>query len=167
MKRYALLLAALVATASCNNVVTGLAPSSNPATETFAASLGVDIAAMSRTVDGVYFLEVATGTGPEVISTTDSLFVTYSGYLKDGTLFDAGTNVLFTLGNVIPGFRSGLFGMKEGGRRKLVIPSDLGYGSRSQRDPATGEITIPRQSTLIFDVHVLKVHNPADTTAAS
>lgn len=167
MKRYALLLAALVASASCNDDVTGLEPPSNPATETFAASLGVNIATMTRTPEGVYYADIVVGTGPEVKANTDSLFVTYSGYLKDGSLFDSGTNVKFTLGNVIPGFRTGLLGMKEGGRRKLVIPSELGYGSQSQRDPATGKITIPRQSTLVFDVQALRVHNPADTTSTT
>lgn len=171
MKRSGFLLGPIALTAAaviaCNNDVTGLEPPSDPATETFAPALGVDIPSMSRTADGVYFAEVAVGTGPEVIATTDSVFVTYSGYLKDGSLFDSGTNVKFTLANVIPGFKSGLFGMKEGGRRKLVIPSALGYGSQSQRDPATGKITIPRQSTLVFDVHLLRVHNPPDTTSTT
>lgn len=162
-----LLALATTAVIACNNDVTGLEPPSDPATETFAPSLGVDIPSMSRTADGVYYADVAVGTGPEVIATTDSVFLTYSGYLKDGTLFDSGTNVKFTLANVIPGFKSGLFGMKEGGRRKLVIPSALGYGSQSQRDPATGKITIPRQSTLVFDVHLLRVHNRPDTTSTT
>ncbi len=165
MKRYGLLLAVLIATASCNNEVTGLEPPSNPATETFAPSLGVDLTAFSKTSDGVYYKDAVVGTGTEVVTTTDSLRVTYSGYLKDGTLFDSGTNAKFVPAGVVPGFRSGLLGMKEGGRRKLVIPSELGYGSQSVRDPATGKITIPRQSTLVFDVQLLKAYNP--TTPAT
>lgn len=164
MKRYGLLLAALVATASCNNDITGLEPPSNPATETFAASLGVDITTFSRTVDGVYYKDAVVGTGVEVITTSDSVRVTYSGYLKDGTLFDSGTNSKFIPAAVVQGFRSGLLGMKEGGRRKLVIPSELGYGSQTVRDPSTGNITIPRQSTLVFDVQLLKAYNPATPT---
>jgi len=164
MIRHALLLAALVATAACNDDVTGLEPPSNPATETFDPSLAVDIATMSKTSDGVYYRDIIVGTGPEIASNTDSVFTTYAGFLKTGSLFDSGTNVRFLLGFVVPGFRSGLVGMKEGGRRKLVIPSELGYGAESLRDPATGQIKIPRQSTLVFDVQVLKVHNPAPTT---
>lgn len=165
MKRYGLLLAALVATASCNNDITGLEPPSNPATETFAPSLGVDITTFSRTIDGVYYKDAVVGTGVEVITTSDSVRVTYSGYLKDGTLFDSGTNSKFVPAGVVQGFRSGLIGMKEGGRRKLVIPSELGYASQTVRDPSTGKITIPRQSTLVFDVQLLKAYNP--TTPAT
>lgn len=165
MKRYALLLAGLFAAAACNNDITGLEPPSNPATETFAASLGIDLSTFSKTTDGVYYKDLVVGAGAVVKSATDSIRVTYSGYLKDGSLFDSGTNVKFIPASVVQGFRSGLQGMKEGGRRKLVIPSELGYGSRSRRDPATGKITIPRQSTLIFDVQLLKVFNPVDSTA--
>ena len=161
MKRYAvLLLASLLATSACNDDVTGLEPPSDPATETFAPSLGVDIASMSRTPEGVYFEDQVVGTGPQVVSTTDSLRVTYAGYLKDGTLFDSGTNIKFTLLDPIPGFRSGLIGMKQGGKRKIVIPSELGYGRFTQFN-LDGTIKIPRQSTLIFDIEVLAVYNPA------
>jgi FKBP-type peptidyl-prolyl isomerase-like protein len=86
-------------------------------------------------------------------------------YLKDGKLVDSGTNSSFVLALVIPGVRSALLGMKEGGKRKAVIPSALGYGGRSQRDNE-GKILIPRQSTLVFDLEVVKVVNPtpASTT---
>jgi FKBP-type peptidyl-prolyl cis-trans isomerase FkpA len=160
MKPLALLSAALLALTGCNDEITGLEPPSDPATETFAASLGVDISAMSRTPEGVYFLDQAEGTGAEITSKTDSVFVTYAGYLKDGKLFDSGTNVRFVLGQLLPGFRSGLTGMKQGGKRKLVIPSELGYGRTTIRNP-DGSTKIPRQSTLVFDVEVIAVHNPS------
>jgi FKBP-type peptidyl-prolyl cis-trans isomerase len=53
--------------------------------------------------------------------------------------------------------------MKVGGSRKIVIPSELGYGGRSQRG-LDGKIIIPRQSTLIYDVEVLNVVNPEPAT---
>lgn len=161
MKLNASLLACLLAAASCNSEVTGLGPPSDPAKETFAASLGVDITQMSKTTDGVYYEDIVPGTGAEVTDTTTAVAVTYAGYLKDGKLFDSGTNVTFAPTNVVPGFRIGMQGMKEGGNRKIVIPSSLGYGGTSVRDPSTGGIKIPRQSTLIFDVQMLKVTNPA------
>ena len=161
MKRYVFLLATLLASASCNHDVTGLGPPSDPSQDTFAPALGVDIAQMSKTPDGVYYDDIIVGTGPDVTDKTLSVNVTYAGYLKDGKLFDSGTNVALDLNIVVPGFRIGMQGMKEGGKRKLVIPSALGYGGSSVRDPVTGAIKIPRQSTLIFDVEVLKVTNPA------
>jgi FKBP-type peptidyl-prolyl cis-trans isomerase FkpA len=163
MKRYVLLIAALVGAVSCNNEVTGLEPPSDPAEETFAASLGVDLTQMTLTGDGLYYRDLVTGAAdaPEVTATTDSVRVTYAGYLKDGRLFDSGTNVKFLPLALIPGFRLGLMGMKEGGKRKIVVPSALGYGGQSIQ---AKNAKIPRQSTLVFDIDLLKVYNPAPTT---
>jgi FKBP-type peptidyl-prolyl cis-trans isomerase FkpA len=154
--RHVLALLSLGAVA-CNNDITGLGPPSDPATETFAPSLGVNISQMSQTERGVYYLDVTVGSGEEVQTTSDTVFVSYAGYLKDGTLFETGSNVLF--GPAVLGFREGLVGMKEGGRRRLVVPSELGYGSATIRNPDLS-IRIPRQSTLIYDVQVLRVHTP-------
>ena len=87
------------------------------------------------------------------------MWVTYAGYLKDGKLFDSGANAKFVPATLVTGFREGMVGMKEGGRRKIVIPSELGYGGVSLRD-ADNKIKIPRQSTLIFDIDLLKLHEP-------
>jgi peptidylprolyl isomerase len=160
MKRYALLFTALVAATSCNSNITGLPPASDPATETFAGSLGVNIASMTKMSNGVYYKDIVTGNGADVTSKSDTVWVTYAGYFKDGKLFDSGTNAKFVPAILVPGFKLGIVGMKVGGRRKLVIPSELGYGHTSLRDPTTGKIRIPRQSTLIFDVDLLNVHTP-------
>ena len=168
MKSSVLLLAAsLLATAACNDDITGLEPPSDPATETFAPSLGVNIASMSRTPEGVYYLDKVLGTGAEITEDTDSIRVTYALYLKDGKLVESGTNVRFLPDAVIPGFRIGLRGVKQGGKRKLVIPSELGYGRFTQYQITNGQVTsirIPRQSTLIFDIEVLAVYNPPPPT---
>jgi FKBP-type peptidyl-prolyl cis-trans isomerase FkpA len=160
MKRYQFLVVALLA-AACNDKITGLGPPSDPTKETFAASLGVDLSQMSKK-DGVYYKDLVIGTGAEVTDTVVSVNVTYAAYLKDGKLFDSGTNVSFSPSGVIPGFRSGLLGMKEGGKRKVVIPSSLGYGGQSIRN-TDNTIKIPRQSTLVFDLEVVKVTNPTTT----
>lgn len=158
---------ALVAAIACNNEITGLEPPSDPATETFAASLNVNIAQMTRLPSGNYIQDISSGTGDEVKVETDTVWVSYSGYLKDGTLFDSGTNAKFIPAGLIAGFQNGLIGMKVGGERLIVIPSEQGYGSQTQRNPATGKITIPRQSTLIFRVSLLKLHTPTSGTGTT
>jgi len=88
----------------------------------------------------------------------DSVTVQYIGSLTNGTIFDASANhgttgFTFTLGKgeVIQGWDQGIVGMKEGGKRRLVIPASLAYG-----DQAIGNV-IPANSTLVFEVELLKV----------
>ena len=164
MNRAVILLASLVAVASCNNEITGLEPPSDPATETFDASLSVNITAMTKLPGGTYIKDLTVGTGDSVKATTDTVWVTYSGRLKDGKLFDSGTNVKFEPSRVIAGFRAGMIDMRAGGRRQVVIPSEQGYGAVSIRG-SDGKINIPRQSTLVFDIQLIKLHTPADTTS--
>jgi FKBP-type peptidyl-prolyl cis-trans isomerase FkpA len=152
---------------SCNQDIAGLEPASDPATETFAPSLGVNISQMTRTPEGVYFRDLTAGTGAEFSTATDSIDLSYAGFLKDGTLFESQSNIRWRaveLSSLVPGFRIGMIGMKAGGARKIVVPSELGYGGRSRRNQQTGEIIIPRQSTLIFDITLINVFNPAPPT---
>lgn len=97
------------------------------------------------------------GTGAEAAA-GDTVTVQYVGSLTDGTVFDASANhgtsgFTFNLGagQVIKGWDMGVAGMKEGGKRKLVIPADLAYGSQ-----AVGNV-IPANSTLVFEVELVKV----------
>lgn len=98
----------------------------------------------------------AEGTGA-VAEVGDTVTMQYVGMLTDGTTFDASANhgtegFTFTLGagQVIAGWDQGIVGMKEGESRHLVIPPALGYGPQ-----AVGPI--PANSTLIFDVQLVKV----------
>ncbi len=104
--------------------------------------------------------DIITGTGATA-KDGDELTVDYVGALyKNGKVFDAswkhggpkGVPFSFELGvaSVIPGWDKGLVGMRVGGRRELIIPPSLGYGS-------TAENGIPAHSTLIFIVDLLKV----------
>lgn len=157
MKHMALI-AAAVLVAACNSETTGLGPPSDPASETFAPSLGVVISQMQRLPDGVYIEDILVGTGDSVTARTDTVWVTYTGWLVNGTEFDRGTNSRFEPGSVVQGFASGLHGLRVGGRRRIVIPSELGYGENSVRG-SDGRILIPRQSTLVFQVELLRVFN--------
>lgn len=164
MKHSFFVLALLAVTASCNSDIVGLEPPSNPATETFDPSLNVNISQMTLLPGGTYIRDLAVGGGAEVVATTDTVWVTYSGRLTTGKLFDSGVNRKFQPAVVVAGFRAGIQGMRVGGRRQIVIPSEQGYGSVSVPDPSTGKILIPRQSTLVFEVELLKLHTPAPAT---
>ncbi|MBL7164202.1 MAG: FKBP-type peptidyl-prolyl cis-trans isomerase [Anaerolineales bacterium] len=105
---------------------------------------------------GLIYYDLAEGDGatPEAGQT---VLVHYSGWLADGTMFDSsverGQPFPFVLGegNVIAGWDEGLATMKVGGKRQLVIPSELGYG-----DTGAGAV-IPPGATLIFEVELLEI----------
>ena len=159
--KLALLCAIVGAVAGCSTDVLGAGTPSNPATETFAASLGVDIASSARTESGVYYRDVRLGTGEEAAA-ADQVTITYAGYLKDGTLFDSrSTPTQLSLAVTVPGFRDGIVGMKVGGVRKIVIPSALAYTWQGRPDATP---PIPRNATLIFDVELFVVTKPTTTT---
>ncbi|KAE8607435.1 hypothetical protein XENTR_v10011186 [Xenopus tropicalis] len=92
----------------------------------------------------------------------DTLHMHYTGKLEDGTEFDSSIprNQAFTFtlgtGQVIKGWDQGLLGMCEGEKRKLVIPSELGYGDRGAPPK------IPGGATLIFEVELVKIERRSD-----
>ena len=101
--------------------------------------------------------DLSVGTGVEAIS-GDKVTVHYTGWLIDGTKFDSsldrGQPFSFQIGarQVIEGWDRGLQGMQVGGVRKLTIPSELAYGDR-----AVGGGLIPANSTLVFEIRLLKI----------
>ncbi|NOT06896.1 MAG: FKBP-type peptidyl-prolyl cis-trans isomerase [Gemmatimonadales bacterium] len=116
----------------------------------FAPSLGVDLAASTKTSGGLYYRDLVVGTGP-LITGGLRISTQYTGWLANGTQFDAGTyTAQLGTGNVIQGWDLGIPGMKVGGRRQLIIPSALGYG-------AAGQGSIPPNAVLVFSVEVLAI----------
>ena len=118
---------------------------------TFAPSLGVDLGAMSKRASGLYVQDLAMGTGA-VATRGRSVVVRYAGWLANGKQFDSG-EVTVTLGQnkVIRAWEDGILGMRVGGRRRLVTPPNLAYGSRGAGDD------IPPNSVLVFEMEVTAV----------
>lgn len=107
------------------------------------------------TPSGLKYVEIVEGTGA-IPNRGQTVVVHYTGTLEDGKKFDSSRgNQPFSfklgVGQVIKGWDEGLSTMRVGGRRKLIIPPDLGYGSRG----AGG--VIPPNATLIFDVELLRI----------
>jgi FKBP-type peptidyl-prolyl cis-trans isomerase FkpA len=120
----------------------------------FAASLNVDLAAMTLTQSGLYWQDLTVGTGAGA-AVGNTIRVHYTGWFPDGTMFESSRDVGNTyiefplgVGLVIPGWDEGLIGMQVGGKRKLVIRPELAYGR-------SGRGKIPPLMTLIFDVELL------------
>ncbi|HKN86533.1 MAG TPA: FKBP-type peptidyl-prolyl cis-trans isomerase [Nitrospiraceae bacterium] len=106
------------------------------------------------TESGLKYLDMTVGTGRQA-ELGDTASVHYTGWLADGKKFDSSVDrkepFSFRLGagQVIKGWDEGVMGMKIGGKRKLTIPPQLGYGARG----AGG--VIPPNATLTFDVELL------------
>jgi FKBP-type peptidyl-prolyl cis-trans isomerase len=107
--------------------------------------------------NGLKYQDLTVGTGAEATA-GKKVSVHYTGWLTNGTKFDSsvdrGQPFQFTLGahEVISGWDQGVAGMKVGGKRKLTIPPDLGYGAAG-----TPGGPIPPNATLVFDVELLDV----------
>lgn len=108
------------------------------------------------TDSGLKYEDLAVGEG-ELAAAGQTVLVHYTGWLTNGTKFDSSLDrsdpFSFPLGagRVIRGWDEGVQGMKVGGRRKLTIPPQLGYGSAG----AGG--VIPSNATLVFEVELLEI----------
>jgi len=111
---------------------------------------------LAKDVDKLETEDVKKGDGAEAKEGSLAT-VHYTGWLTDGTKFDSsldsGQPFQFKIGEhrVIPGWETGVAGMKEGGTRILVIPPDQGYGAQG----AGG--VIPPNATLVFEVRLVSV----------
>ena len=140
---------------SSNNNLFELDPSDpNPILFAMAEETPSDNNSMT-TESGLTIIDIVLGEGEEAMS-GQTVTVNYTGTLENGEQFDTSIGRApfpFPLGagRVIKGWDEGVAGMKVGGRRKLVSPPELGYGSRNMGP-------IPANSTLIFEVELLKVN---------
>ncbi|CAI8428589.1 MAG: peptidylprolyl isomerase [Cyanobium sp. ARS6] len=138
-----------------NPTLFAMAPDSNQAD---ASALGGPMSAdkIQILASGLRITDLEVGSGPEATA-GQTVVVHYRGTLENGKQFDAsydrGKPFSFPLGRgqVIKGWDEGVQGMKVGGKRKLVIPPELGYGTRG----AGG--VIPPNATLIFEVELLDI----------
>ena len=109
---------------------------------------------IAETASGLRYIDERPGEGAAP-SPTQCVTVHYTGWLTDGTKFDSsvdrGTPIAFPLSGVIAGWTEGVGGMKEGGKRRLIIPGALAYGAAG-----SGQLIGPN-ATLIFDVELIKV----------
>src|SRR5690242_2924344 len=141
----------IVAVASCLQNPFPSEPS-DPATESFAPSLGVNIASMQRTSSGVYYTDSLVGSGQTLTPSTQTAVYEWVGYLKDGSNYGfnqpGGDTVPFATGFLPSGIKDGMDGMRVGGKRLIVVPSALAYGS-------SGAGLVPPNATVIVSLHLV------------
>ena len=131
-------------------------PESRPSEPVSSANTPATTPAPSAQPSKLVKEDTVVGKGPEA-KKGDKVSVHYTGTLTNGTKFDSSRDrdepFEFTLGAgmVIKGWDEGVAGMKKGGKRKLTIPSEMGYG-KSGSPPK-----IPPDATLVFDIELLEI----------
>ena len=163
--------ALLLATVACGSDGGPVVPEPPDITElVFAPSLGVDLAAMTLLPSGLYVRDLTVGDGDRLDAQTGARFL-YQGWLHDGTPVDQGEypgdqfspgafvspfdgNVYYLVGSgqTIAAWDLGLDGMRRGGRRQVVAPPALGYGSLGSPDGR-----VPPNAVLVYVFEVLAV----------
>jgi FKBP-type peptidyl-prolyl cis-trans isomerase len=117
---------------------------SDPATETFASNLDINISQMTKTDLGDYYKDLKVGTGAQLDGPKIVVFG-YETFLKTGVLIDQQIGLQRDLSTVVRGLQDGMVGMREGGERVIVVPSALAFGPFAKPP-------IPANATLVFDV---------------
>ena len=142
-------------------LLTGCASGTRPVTSVeavaFAPALGVDLAASTRTPAGLYYRDLRVGSG-RAAGVGDAVTVRYVGALATGEIFDETKTgeqaITFRIQRgaprPIPGFEQGTIGMRAGGIRQIIIPPELGYGSK-------GNGPVPPNAVLVFTVELVSV----------
>lgn len=107
-------------------------------------------------------IKAGTGAKPTM---EDVVLVKMKGTLANGKVFQPEAQGPLQLSNVIPGFSKAIMQMQKGGKYKIEIPSELGYGAEDQRNPQTGEVEIPGGSDLTFEIELLDFRSRAEIEA--
>ncbi|MFY2559686.1 FKBP-type peptidyl-prolyl cis-trans isomerase [Corallococcus terminator] len=163
MFRSLLLCALLIPLMGCGSDDTNTPPPSegnpengDPTKVTYAESLNVHLAEMTLLSSGLYLQDIGEpGTG-DAATAGMRVYVHYTGWLPDGKKFDSSAgrspiDFILGQGRVIEGWDQGIAGMRVGGKRRLVIPSELGYGAQGSSG------AIPPYSVLVFDTELILV----------
>ena len=161
-RAYALALAAAVLTVGCNETAKDSSSASSStvggtATSSDAPAAGAAAASkVHKLPSGLQYEDVLVGSG-KMAEVGMGVSIQYTGYLTNGEKFDSsldrGQPLRFQVGDgsMIAGFDEGVKGMRIGGKRKLTVPPDMGYGAAG-RPPQ-----IPGNSTLVFDIELVDV----------
>ncbi|MFI5232535.1 MAG: FKBP-type peptidyl-prolyl cis-trans isomerase [Gemmatimonadales bacterium] len=142
-----------IALSACASGGTPLPPPKPIESIPFASSLDVDLSKMTKTPSGLYYRDIEVGTGV-LVKGKMNVRVHYTGWLTNGEKFDSNgpddqpLEVPVGRGRAIKGWDEGLQGMRAGGRRQLVVPSALAYGSEHSG-------IIPPDAVLVFDIRVV------------
>ena len=121
----------------------------------FAPQLNIDLSAMHRTDEGVYYQDLVMGHGAQ-LEPGDSIAFHYTVWLADGTQVETSTggdpaSVRVGVGRLLVGLEVGVPGIREGGKRKIIVPYDLAYGSFSVG-------IVPPYANLVFDLELGGIH---------
>ncbi|MEE9207723.1 MAG: FKBP-type peptidyl-prolyl cis-trans isomerase [Gemmatimonadota bacterium] len=122
----------------------------------FAAELGVDLESMTRSASGLYKQDLADGIGLSA-RPGHLVVIRYTGWIPNGEQFDSSEDdpepYTFPLGagRAIEGWEEGIAGMRIGGKRRLVIPPQLGYGSRGVPG------NVPPNATLVYEIELIDI----------
>ncbi|WP_375399039.1 FKBP-type peptidyl-prolyl cis-trans isomerase [uncultured Sphingomonas sp.] len=108
------------------------------------------------TKSGLRYKVLKEGTGPHPTG-SDVALINYVGKLRNGTVFDQSRQPTpMPVKGVVPGFSEALKLMNKGAKYRVWLTPALGYGAEEKRDPQTGEVVLPANSTLVFDVDLLE-----------
>jgi|SRR6185312_1431445 len=155
MRHRTTLVAIAIAATACASAGPPLPPPQPIESIPFDATLNIDLSKMTKTASGLFYRDLEVGSGMEVKGRM-RVRVHYTGWLTNGVKFDENTpdqppiEVDVGRGRAIKGWDEGLQGMRPGGRRQLVIPAALGYGSEHSG-------LIPPDAVLVFDIQVVSV----------
>lgn len=118
---------------------------------TFASELDIDLSTFSETGNGTYFKDIVVGDGDPAIY-GESVTITFTGWLVDGTEF-VNTTYTFLMGNnrVPVGLEDGMLNQRVGGTRKIIVPPHRGLGGNPQAHPG-GNVIVPGGSVLVYEV---------------